>query len=498
MNENTKKTKKELSSKVKAALFFLLTGIYTLCFYLSFLLADIAMPGPDVIFIVALFLLPVIFVCLYHLLCKKTDMPLWSLCFVQPLSSVIICLLQIVFSDVPDFYIGEEQLIYAFIIGIAGFIIGIVDLIISKKLKVFPLLVLAYALYAAVFIFSNQYLHRIIISERNQADITSSWYFINQDISRGNDWKEIVTGTDFSLGGITSDTDEYGYTYYTGSMGTYPVIDGSTVCVPMAVEFARQHLDMNDDDSQSLSCFSTTHYAYEYLITKQTTYPGYYHYSYNNYIEMPEDTVDIVIATHPSDEELAMAQQHGVELILEPVCYDAFVFITHKDNPVESLTVEQIRDIYSGKIKNWKDVGGKDEKIRAFQREANSGSQTAMERLVMGGTDMIDPIEVTVIEGMGALVEAVAEYKNETASIGYTYRYYIDNLYKNPDIKMIAVEGISPTDENIRNSSYPYTTNYYGVIRKEDENATGGKFLNWMLSDEGQACIKQAGYITLE
>lgn len=495
MNEKTKKAKKEHSSKVKAALFFLLTGAYTLCFYLSLLLSNITMRGSDII--VALFLLPVIFVCLYHLLCKKTDMPLWSLCFIQPLSSVIICLLQIIFSGTSLFYIGEEQLIYAYIIGIAGFIIGIIDLIISKKLKLLPLLILTYALYVAVFIFSNQYLHRVIISERNKADITSSWFFINQDLTRAKEWKEFVTATDFALGEVTRDTDEYGWTYYTGSMGTYPVIDGSTVCVPMAVEFARQHLNMSDESSKSIAGFSTTHYAYENLITKQTVYPGYYNYSYNDYIEMQQDTVDLVIATHPSDEELAMAQQHGVELMLEPVCYDAFVFITHKDNPVESLTVQQIRDIYSGKITNWKDVGGRDEKIRAFQRDANSGSQTAMERLVMGGTDMIDPIEVTVIEGMGALVEAVAEYKNETASIGYTYRYYIDNLYKNPDIKMIAVEGITPTDENIRSGSYPYTTNYYGVIRKEDEKSTGGNFLDWMLSDEGQACIKQAGYIAM-
>ena len=207
--------------------------------------------------------------------------------------------------------------------------------------------------------------------------------------------------------------------------------------------------------------------------------------------------VDIVIATEPSDEELALADNWGITLIKEPVCYDAFVFITHKDNPVDSLTVEQIKKIYTGEITNWKDVGGKNEKIRAFQREKNSGSQTAMENLVMGGADMIDPIEVKVIEGMGMLVDAVAEYENETASLGYTYRYYIDTLYKNDSIKTIAVDGISPTDENIRNESYPFTTNYYGVIRKGDEEKTGGKFLKWILSDEGQKCVAQAGYIAL-
>ncbi|MBO5936771.1 MAG: hypothetical protein J6Q79_04040, partial [Clostridia bacterium] len=144
-----------------------------------------------------------------------------------------------------------------------------------------------------------------------------------------------------------------------------------------------------------------------------------------------------------------------------------------------------------------KEVGGKNEKIRAFQREKNSGSQTAMENLVMGGSDMIDPIEVKIIVGMGELVDAVAEYENETASLGYTYRYYIDTLYKNDNIKTIAVNGIAPTDENIRNSCYPFTTNYYGVIREGDEEEIGGQFLDWILSDEGQKCVAQAGYITM-
>ena len=98
---------------------------------------------------------------------------------------------------------------------------------------------------------------------------------------------------------------------------------------------------------------------------------------------------------------------------------------------------------------------------------------------------------------MGMLVDAVAEYENETASLGYTYRYYIDSLYKNDNIKTISVDGISPSDDNIRTGSYPFTTNYYGVIREGDDDSIGGQFLDWMLSNEGQQCIAQAGYITL-
>ena len=346
------------------------------------------------------------------------------------------------------------------------------------------------------FTFEDDIVELIVNYGTGIADKTGSWGAINQDVERGKDWKQIVTDSPFKLGEIKTSADEYGYTQKYCDKGTYPYIDGSTVCVPMAVEFARQHLGFQDDTANAFVLFSTTHYAYENLMDPMNQTEFYVYDNFGAHIDLRG--VDLVIATEPSDEELAMAEDLGVTLKKTPVCYDAFVFITHKDNPVESLTVEEIKKIYTGEITNWKEVGGKNEKIRAFQREKNSGSQTAMENLVMGGSDMIDPIEVKVIEGMGMLVDAVAEYENETASLGYTYRYYIDTLYKNDNIKTIAVDGISPTDENIRSGDYPFTTNYYGVIREGDEDAVGGQFLNWMLSDEGQKCIAQAGYISMK
>jgi phosphate transport system substrate-binding protein len=347
---------------------------------------------------------------------------------------------------------------------------------------------------ACGFIFEDDINRYLANRNLGIADKTGSWGAVNQNVERGKNWKQIVTDTPFRLGEITSTTDEDGYENKYCDKGTYPHIDGSTVCVPMAVEFARQHLKFEDRTANQFVTFSTTHYAYENLMTEAES-QNYVHYKLDAFINM--GSTDLVIATEPSDDEIAQAEGLGVTLKKTPVCYDAFVFITHKDNPVDSLTVEEIKKIYTGKITNWKEVGGKDEKIRAFQREKNSGSQTAMENLVMGSADMIDPIEVRIIVGMGELVDAVAEYENETASLGYTYRYYIDTLYKNDNIKTIAVDGIAPTDENIRSEVYPFTTNYYGVIRQGDEDKIGGQFLKWILSDEGQRCVAQAGYITL-
>ncbi len=339
------------------------------------------------------------------------------------------------------------------------------------------------------------------------------WGNINQYIVKGTDWKQIVKDkTQFVLGEADSEpyeTTQGGYTYirYKQSYGTFPAIDGSTVCVPMAAEFVWQFTNLSDtlpdrgySETLSFLSFSTTPGAYDKIINGGTTngvitnwisWGTWKEYHFN---QRP----DIVIATYPSTDELNMASGAGIELIIKPVCYDSFVFITHKDNPVESLTVKQIQDIYSGKITNWQEVGGRNLKIVAYQREPNSGSQTAMEEWVMKGIPMTKPPTAEIPMGMGMLIEAVAGYENSTMSLGYTYKYYVDRLYKSPDIKILKVDGIMPSDENVRNNSYAFIAPYNAVIRSTDVDEVGGRFLNWMLSDEGQACIAQAGYVSLK
>lgn len=357
-----------------------------------------------------------------------------------------------------------------------------------------------YILFICIFVIAiSTVVYFKLNNKTGVPDITGSWSQINQKVERSETWQQIVENSQFQLGERrvkgtwrTPDGDE---DYYEIEFGTYPSLDGSTVAIPMAVEFARQHLGFSDEDANDFASFSTTHYAYENLILKQPNTLSMIRTS-NTFLD-ENHPVDLIIVTEPSDEEIALAKSNNVEMIIEPVCYDAFVFITHKDNPVDNITIEQIQKIYSGEITNWKEIGGEDQEIRAFQREKNSGSQTAMEKLVMKGIPMLPPNMVKVAMGMGMLVDVVGEYENSRASIGYTYKYYIDTLYKNENIKVLKINGVSPDDENLRNGSYPFTTNYYGVIRKEDEEKIAGKFLEWMLSPEGQKCIEQAGYIPL-
>jgi phosphate transport system substrate-binding protein len=336
------------------------------------------------------------------------------------------------------------------------------------------------------------------------AYLPDSWEYINQTYQRKNDWKRIVTDSEFTLGDInriynhrlTTDKGVEVLEAYEQEYGAFPYMDGSTVATYMGLEFARQHLGLSDEMSKKFASFRTTHSAYENLITKYIERDvAIYQSPPEIYLETKP--VDLIIVTEPSDSELALAKENGVALSIKPVCYDAFVFIANKNNPINSLTIQQVQDIYSGKIQNWKQLGGLDEPIIAYQREENSGSQTTMQNLVMKDIPLIKAPTALVNWSMKGLIEVVAEYENGVGSIGYTFLFYIDALYKNDNIKIVKIDGVEPTPEAIRTSQYPFATNYFGVIRSEDEFAVGGKFLDWMLTPEGQKCIEQAGYIPL-
>jgi phosphate transport system substrate-binding protein len=323
-----------------------------------------------------------------------------------------------------------------------------------------------------------------------------SYAHINQSLDRPAGWERIVSQSDFILGQLTPVGMVNGISVYERGYGTYPSIDGSTVAVPLAMEFARQHLDLPDGDIAPFVFFSMTHSAYEHLIQKRPN--GSALLPSMNAAMDPNHPVDLILVTEPSEEELAMAAAYGLTLMMEPVCLDAFVFITHADNPVNSLTADQIRRIYSGEIVNWMDVGGADVPIAAYQREPNSGSQTAMIQMVMGDMELSGAQPNFVTSGMSDLVRRVGDYENSQSSLGYTYLYYISELYKGEPIKTIQVDGIAPVAENIRSGAYPFSTAYYGVYRKGEENGNGGKFLKWIVSPEGQSCVALAGYIPLQ
>ena len=219
------------------------------------------------------------------------------------------------------------------------------------------------------------------------------------------------------------------------------------------------------------------------------------------YQRLIQGDADVIFAAAPSQEQLDMAAQAGVELHLTPIGREAFVFFVNSKNPVEGLTVEEIQGIYTGQITNWSQVGGKNQSIRPFQRQENSGSQSALLRL-MEGLPLIEPEQEDRISGMGGIILDVADYRNYSNAIGFSFRFYASEMEANDQIRLLALDGVPPAKETIRDGSYPISDSFYAVTaastgqpdpRESDPQLDA--FLRWILSEQGQRIIEDSGYV---
>lgn len=210
-----------------------------------------------------------------------------------------------------------------------------------------------------------------------------------------------------------------------------------------------------------------------------------------------EGEADVAVTARGlSPDELALAREKGVEIRAVPVALDAFVFLVYKENPVKNLTVEQIRSIYTGKITDWKEVGGPESQINAYQRDRNSGSQETMEQLVMEGAEMVAHRPAGLAISMVGPFNAI---RHDRRGLGYTFRYYDTYMAHMPEVEMIAVSGVAPTPENIANRTYPFVTDVVFAWRADmPDDAPGAKLREWFLSDAGQAVVAESGYVPVK
>lgn len=194
------------------------------------------------------------------------------------------------------------------------------------------------------------------------------------------------------------------------------------------------------------------------------------------YKAVADGTADIVFCAAPSEEQLAYAEEMGAELELIPIGKEAFVFIVNKDNPVDNLTTEQVKGLYSGEIKSWSEVGGDNRCIDAVTRNKGSGSQTAMESFMGGAEIRKNPLGFT------------------GRAIGFSFRYYVEGIVENGGVKMLSLNGVYPDKENISDGTYPIVSNFYAVYRKDNDNPNIKPFIEWILSEEGQYIVEESGY----
>jgi len=254
-----------------------------------------------------------------------------------------------------------------------------------------------------------------------------------------------------------------------------PIIDGATALYPVYSAFARAvypEKEYYQHDSEVMS--NRTGEAYENLINGRA---------------------DIIFVLAPSEQQLAKAERLGKELKLTPIAKEAFVFFVNAKNPVKNLTVDEIKGIYTGDITNWKEVGGKNKDIRAFQRPQDSGSQTALQHF-MGDVPIMDPPVEDIASLMGTIIDQVSDYKNYSNAIGYTFRYYSTEMTNNNSIRLLAVDGVEPTKETIRSGEYPITNELYAVTAGSD-NPHVAEFIDWILSEQGQEIVEKTGYVSI-
>jgi len=208
---------------------------------------------------------------------------------------------------------------------------------------------------------------------------------------------------------------------------------------------------------------------------------------------------DLIVVTAPSQEELDAAAQAGVELEVIPIVKDALVFLANTSNPVTNLTQQQVKDIYTGTTTNWNELGGQDAPILAYQRQINSGSQTLFLQFAMGDVTPMDaPSEMRPTD-MGNLVDAISLYDGAENAIGYSMYYYVQQMYVKSNVRLLDIDGISPTDETVSDETYPYLTYYYAVVRKsEPQGSVARQLIDWFLTWEGQQTASGTGYVPLD
>ncbi|WP_231688003.1 PstS family phosphate ABC transporter substrate-binding protein [Bacillus sp. FJAT-18017] len=259
-----------------------------------------------------------------------------------------------------------------------------------------------------------------------------------------------------------------------------PVLDGAEAAFPVYSAFANEVYsgigDENYDKKRQVEIvsFTNTIYAFERLVNGE---------------------VDVFFGAQPSQAQKELAERSDKELVMTPIGKEAFVFFVNSKNPVNNLTTDQIKGIYSGKITNWSKAGGNDDKIIAFQRPEDSGSQTIMQ-VVMGDTPLMNPLKEEIM-GMGDLIEEVANYRNYKNSLGYSFRFFATGMNPNKEIKLISVDGIEPSEENIRSGKYPFVVNLYAVTLKDNPNKNLKPFLEWMEGPQGQYIVGEIGYVPL-
>ncbi len=255
-----------------------------------------------------------------------------------------------------------------------------------------------------------------------------------------------------------------------------PVLDGAAALVPVYAAIIDNVYPEGSVTYEGGTFSDDNYYGENFASDSAMQYKN----TVRGYKAIVDGTTDILFCAAPSAEQKQYADDQGVELVYVPIGLEGFVFFVNENNPVNNLTVEQIRKIYSCEYTNWSNVGGANRIINPVTRLEGSGSQTTFEAFM--GDYKIGKKSPFAITG---------------ASIGFSFRYYMDGIVENDNVKMLSLNGVYPSAENIQNRSYPIVAQFYAIYRADNKNENITALIDWILSDEGQTLIEQSGYVKI-
>jgi len=209
---------------------------------------------------------------------------------------------------------------------------------------------------------------------------------------------------------------------------------------------------------------------------------------------LQNQTTDLANASRKikASEVAACIKAFGKRPTEYKVCLDGLSVYVNEDNPIKELTVEQLDNIFSGKIRNWKELGGKDGPITLYSRENSSGTYEFFKENILKGKDFAAGAQT--MPGTAAVLQAVA---NDSKGIGYggaAYGAGAKHLAIKKDDSSPALE---PTEENVVKAIYPIWRYLYIYVNPALDKGETAAYLNWIRSEDGQKVVKDVGYFPL-
>jgi phosphate transport system substrate-binding protein len=204
-------------------------------------------------------------------------------------------------------------------------------------------------------------------------------------------------------------------------------------------------------------------------------------------------TTDLAQSSRPmkEDEKTKAQQSRGAAVVEEPVALDSLAVFVNGANPLQALTMAQVSDIYTGKVKNWRNVGGPDAPIVLYGRESSSGTYDYFREHVLNKSDFAPAVQT--LQGTAAIVNAVGQDKN---GIGYGGIAYAQNVCAIGIRKDPSSAAIAPSEATVKDGTYPLARKlFFYYAQNAPERVT--RFVQWTLSPEAQQLVSQVGYFPL-